>query len=371
MLKLLKNVRLFDPKDQGIKDIIILKDIIYKILSPQKKYEYAFDEIYDCDGKMAFPGIIDGHVHIIGGGGEKGPCSRIGEISFDEIVLSGITTVVGLLGADGKTKSLNSLYAKAKALQLNGLTTYIYTGSYELPPLTLTDDVTNDLLLIDKVIGVGEIAIADARSSHPDTKELLEVSTKTYMGGLLSNKAGIVHLHVGDGSGKIDVLNMLLKNCDLPIDMFLPTHINRNKELFKDGIQYLKNGGKIDLTSGETIGLSIPDALEYLINIGANLDNVTISSDAHASMPQGGICNIKDLFADIKQSIIAKNIDAELVFSFVTVNAAKTLKLYPKKGVLRAYSDADILIIDKDYSINKLFAMGRLLVDKNRVIKGE
>jgi beta-aspartyl-dipeptidase (metallo-type) len=368
VLKLLKNIECFTPDYQGYKDIVILKDIIYKISEPGSLINLNPDEIYDCKNLLAFPGIIDGHVHIIGGGGENGPCSRLNEISFEEIILSGITTLVGLLGADKKTKSLVSLYAKAKALQKQGITTFMFSGSYEYPPITLTGDITNDMVLIDKVIGVGEIAISDVRSSHPDIKQMLELSSQTYMGSLLSGKAGIVHIHVGDGKNKINLLEELLEKSEFPKKMFVPTHLNRNEELFYAGIAFALQGGNIDLTAGEKIGVSIPDALIKIISKKINLENITISSDGNSSMPQGGVNSIKTLFDDIKQSIIEKNIDPSVAFSFVTSNVAKTLKLYPQKGVLCEGSDADILILDKDYNIQKLFAMGNLLIDKGKII---
>ena len=121
--------------------------------------------VADCSDKIICPGFIDQHIHIIGGGGEGGLASRIPEIMLSKIVSAGITTVVGVLGFDSITRSLKGLLAKARALEEEGLNTFIYTGSYEVPTPTITGSVMSDVSLVDKVIGVGEIAISDHRSS--------------------------------------------------------------------------------------------------------------------------------------------------------------------------------------------------------------
>ena len=368
MITILKNVKCYAPAYLGIKDIVIVKDIIYKILEPNSlQFTSEYITILDCDGLIATPGIIDGHVHILGGGGEEGFSSQISPIDIKNILLAGTTTVVGLLGADNQTKSLKSLLAKAKSLEQKGITTYIYVGSYSVPLTTFTKDITSDMILIDKVIGAGELAISDHRSSHPDVKQLLEIATKTHLGGLISGKAGLLHIHIGDGKSGMNLLNQLLQISDLPIEQFLPTHVNRNKKLFKQAIKYTNNGGYIDLTAGEKIGISVPEAIEMLIKYHVNLQHVTVSSDANGSIPNGGVGNIHTLFDDLIKCIKI-GIPTEIVFSLVTKNIADRLKLFPKKGILQAGSDADILIMDKDYKINKLFCMGKLMVNNGKIL---
>ncbi len=82
--------------------------------------------------------FIDQHLHITGGGGENGPASLISEIAAKDILSAGITTVVGLLGFDAISRNIAGLLTKARALKQQGITAYIYTGSYDVPPVTLT-----------------------------------------------------------------------------------------------------------------------------------------------------------------------------------------------------------------------------------------
>lgn len=327
------------------------------------------DQSFDCGGLVAYPGLIDQHVHIIGGGGEQGFDSRVGEIQFEDILSAGITTLVGLLGTDDCTKSLEALLAKAKSLEHQGITTFLYTGSYSIPVVTFTQSIKRDLVLIDKVIGTGEIAISDHRSSQPDVGALQEVAHETHIGGLIGGKAGVVHFHVGDGKLGLTPLLQLVKESDYPIEEFVPTHVNRNPSLFAQAEEYWKNGGNIDLTAGESAGFTVPDGLRKLLDSGLDLERVTVSSDSNGSIPGGGVSKIQSLFNDIKNCIVSEKINPETAIRPVTENVAKVLKIYPQKGTLQEGSDADILITDHNFTINKLFCRGRLMVDHGRILK--
>lgn len=361
MLTLLKNLECYTPQYIGKNDILICDTKIDRIEPGINDLNPNYVNIYDCSGFLAFPGIIDQHVHITGGGGENGFASRIAEIDVKQIFAAGITTLVGLLGADSCTRSLESLYAKAKSLEAQGMTTYLYCGSYTVPPVTFTGSVIRDLVLIDKVIGVGEIAISDHRSSHCSLEELLKTSSEAHLGGLLSGKAGIIHFHLGDGEKGLEPLLEILKNSELPIGQFVPTHVNRNRKLFQQAKDYCKSGGNIDLTSGETAGISVPDAIKELVDEGVSLKAVTVSSDANGSNPNSGVNRIDTLPEDVVRCITDKKIKPETAFSLVTSNVAKLLKIHPQKGILQNGSDADILITDGHFQIKELFGSGKFL----------
>lgn len=363
MLKLLCNLDCYTPDYIGKKDILIAFDKILRITEPgQIKINGFTDTVIDCDGLFAFPGLVDQHVHITGGGCEQGPVSRISEIKTGDILSSGITTVVGVLGADCYTKDLFGLLAKARQLDEEGITAFIYTGSYYTPSVTITESIKDDLILIDKVIGV-KVALSDHRSSYPSLKELINLSSDAHIGGMIGNKAGVVHAHIGDGKGGLKPILDVLDNTDLSIEQFVPTHINRSKDLFKQGIDYLKKGGNIDLTAGEIAGISVPGAVFKLIREGVDISRVTISSDANGSKPCGEVANAKTLLEDIKSCILDKNVPPQTAFALASKNVAKAIKKYPQKGVICEGSDADILICDKDYNIINLFCQGRLLLD--------
>lgn len=364
MLTLLKNIMCYSPSCLGKRDIVIAADKIFRILPAGEQKDISLIErVIPCDGLCAFPGLIDQHVHILGAGGEQGFSSRIPELGIREILRAGITTVVGLLGVDVYTRSQEALYAKAKALETQGITTFLYSGGYAVPLITLTGSLMRDLLFIDKVIGAGEIAISDHRSSQPGLQELLKLSAEAHLGGLLAGKAGVIHLHVGDGKGGLGLLLELIKESDLPMEQFVPTHMNRNPALFHQAIKYCRSGGRIDLTAGETAGIPVPQAIALLVEAGVDLSNVTVSSDANGSIPEGGVSRVQDLYDDLRACMIQSVLPPEDAARLATEHVAKVLKLYPKKGVLAPGSDADILITDQNYKLQMLMCMGKLLVE--------
>ncbi len=374
MFTLLKSGYCFNPDYWGKKDILIVYDKIAAIEDEIDPDIYGDCQMIDCEQCLVCPGIIDQHVHIIGGGGEQGPISRIPEIMLSEIIEAGVTTVVGVLGFDSITRSIAGLLTKARALETEGITAYIYTGSYGSPTETLTGRVLTDIVLLDKVIGVGEVAIADYRSHHPSLEDLRTLAAETNAGGMLGGKAGVMHIHLGDGKEGLDSVFRLLDESDFPIDMFVPTHINRNPRLFEQGMELLQRGGNIDLTAGEMAGLSVAEAFLKLKENNLSLDRVTVSSDGNGSSDNAaGISYMDQLLKDLAGCVLTNKLDFAEVIKTVTINPAKVLKLYPQKGCLLPGSDADLLVLkQKDLTIHRLIAKGQVAVkERQAVIKGK
>ena len=237
MITVIKNVNVYAPEKLGKKDVVIVSDKIEGIYD-NVNIPNDFIEIKVIDGKdkILFPGFLDSHVHIIGGGGEGGFRTRTPEISVISLVEAGITTVVGCIGTDGVCRSMRSLIAKAKGLEEEGITSYCYTGSYEIPVKTITESIKGDFMMVDKVIGVGEIALSDHRSSQASYQEFVNTVAQARVGGLLSGKAGIVNVHLGDGARRLEYLFKIIEETEIPPTQLLPTHINRSDKLFEVGL---------------------------------------------------------------------------------------------------------------------------------------
>lgn len=372
VFKLLKNVECYAPEYLGRQDILVAFDKIAQIMPNISKGYLPNLEVIECEGKIACPGFIDQHVHISGGGGEQGPQSSIAPIGVETLASAGVSTVVGLLGADAVAKSMQGLLMKARSLEVDGLTAYIYTGNYGVPPVTITGRVLTDITLIDKIIGTGEIAISDYRSSCPTKHELMKLAHEALTGGMLGHKAGVVHLHVGDGKDGLRPLTDLLEDTDFPVSMFVPTHLNRSKSLFKQAVQYWVNGGNIDLTAGENTvaGCGVPDCLQELMDGGNGLERVTVSSDGNGSgagLSHTEVGSVMALFNDIKTAVMDHKLPLEAVLKTVTSNVAKVLKLHPIKGQLATGSDADMILLDGNtFMLSMLFSRGRLLYKQEK-----
>lgn len=384
MIKVIRKVKVYAPEYLGVKDVVIASNKIEGIYDNLDIPENFINiEVIDGKGRLLFPGFIDNHVHINGAGGEGGFNMRTPEIKLSDITRAGITTVVGCIGTDGVCRDMASLIAKAKALEEEGITTYCYTGSYEIPVKTLTGSIKKDIMLIDKIIGVGEIAISDTRSSQATYDELIQAIAQSRVGGLLSGKSGIVNIHLGDGTRKLGYLFRLADETEIPITQILPTHINRNGDLFKSGEEYINKGGYIDFTTSTPVELLAPgelrasEALSILIKNNSNIENVTFSSDGNGSMPtfdekgrliKVGICSVSSLYEEVKECINNYNIPIEEALKVITSNVAKVLKL-KNKGTIEIGKDADLVLVNEDnLEIDTVIAMGKVMVKEGEVI---
>ena len=102
---LVKNAEIYAPEYLGKKDLLICGGKIECIQDSIRELPVEC-EVLDAEGKILTPGFLDQHVHITGGGGEGSFHTRTPELQMSELVENGITTVVGLLGTDGITRSV-------------------------------------------------------------------------------------------------------------------------------------------------------------------------------------------------------------------------------------------------------------------------
>ena len=200
VLTLIRHADVSAPEALGRADLLVADGRIIALAPslPSLPPELRVEEI-DLGGLRLVPGFIDAHVHVTGGGGESGPSSRVPPIGLSALSRAGITSVVGVLGTDGTTRSMAELVARTLGLRDEGLSAWCYTGSYQVPPITLTGSVRGDIAFVDPILGVGELALSDHRSSQPTFDELIRIASDCHVAGLMSGKAGVLHLHLGDG----------------------------------------------------------------------------------------------------------------------------------------------------------------------------
>ena len=382
---LLKNADIYAPAPAGRGDILVAGGRIVRI-EPDVRIPESYCEAFDAEGLIAVPGFIDGHVHITGGGGEGGYATRTPELLLSDAIPGGVTTVVGCLGTDGVTRSLAGLLAKARGLDEEGVTTFMYTGYYAVPVRTLTGSIEQDLLFIDKVIGVGEVALSDHRSTQPTFEEFARIAAEARRGGILSGKAGMVNVHMGDGRRGLSLLWRILDETEIPATQILPTHINRNPTLFQEGIAYAKAGGLVDLTTS-----TVPAFLEEgevpcsrglcaMLEAGVDAAHITFTSDGQGSLPvfdeQGRLRRLEvgrvtSLFAGVRNAVLQERVPLATALQVITANPARILKLRGK-GHLASGADADIVLLEaKTLEIQGVIARGRwLMKDREALVKG-
>jgi len=379
---LIRNAEIHAPAPRGRADLLVAGGRIVR-LEPGVDLPARYVEHVDASGLLAVPGFIDAHVHLTGGGGEGGYATRTPELVLSDAVRGGVTTVVGCLGTDGVTRSPAALLAKVRALDAEGITAFMWTGHYAVPVQTLTGSIERDLLLIDKVIGVGEVAISDHRSTQPTFDELARLAAEARRGGLLSGKAGVVNFHLGDGTRGLAPLRRLVEETELPPSQFLPTHINRNPTLFEEGTAWARGGGFVDFTTS-TVPAFLEDGevpcsagLRRMLDAGVPPGHITFTSDGQGSLPafdeHGRLTRLEvgrvtSLFAAVREAVLAEGVPLDTALAVVTANPARILKL-PGKGQLAPGADADVVLLDAaDLAIRGVIARGRWLMRDGEVL---
>ncbi|MFL5600028.1 MAG: amidohydrolase family protein [Gemmatimonadaceae bacterium] len=355
MLLLIENADVYAPEHRGRQDILVANRQIEKVgrVDRRKLESLGIDcDVIDATGCVVTPGFIDPHEHLLGGSGEGSLALQSPELFIDEICRAGITTVVGTLGVDTTMKTLAGLLARVKALKEEGLTAYLWTGGYDVPPTTMLGDVRQDMMFIEECIGAGEIAISDERSLAPDKHSLARVVFDAHVGGLLTGKSGITHFHVGESDKKLRPILELLENFDIKPEWLFPTHVQRSAELMDEAIAFANDGMPINI---DVVEKDAGKWTKYYLERGGPPDRFTISSDADSTTPDvfyGQICEL----------VVRHRLPLDLVLQFVTSNTARILKLRTK-GRLAEGCDADLLVLTEGaLEIRDVIAGGKRLV---------
>ena len=380
---LFRQCEIFAPEVLGIKDVLVAGQKIVAI-SDHIEIPSGIDvEVINCSGLRMIPGLIDAHVHIAGAGGEGGPATRTPEIQLSQLLEAGVTTVIGCLGTDGLTRSVESVLMKAKGLRQEGVSAWIYTGSYQVPVTTILGDVGKDIAMIDEVIGTGEIAISDHRSSAPSVNELIRIAAHSRVGGMLGGKAGIVNIHMGDAEHPFQPIYDAVAQSELNFKQFLPTHCNRNHYIFEEAKEYGKKG-YVDITASSypffpQYEIKPAKAIKELVSAGVPIEHITMSSDGCGSLPSfnenGDIERLEmgypmSVYTELSDLVNEEGISLEVAVKVLTSNIADILKLW-QKGRIKIGKDADLVILNTDFVIRHVAAMGKLMVkDGNSLKKG-
>lgn len=368
---LIKNAHVYAPEDMGIQDILIAGGCIAEIDTHIEAAPYM--EIVDGSGKRVTPGLIDRHVHVTGGGGEGGFATRTPQIQLSSLIQAGITTVIGLLGTDGITRSVEDLIAKSKALKSEGISAYAMTGSYAYPSTTITGSVKKDIMFIDEILGV-KLALSDHRSSHVTLEEFIRLASDVRTAGMLSGKPGCMTLHMGDEADDLSLVLKAVRNTGLPCTMFHPTHVTRNDRLFQKALQLLYMGGTIDITCDAQ-----KRCAEWIRQANPkDYSRITLSSDGQGSwstyddagnLMAIGVSDVSVLLQNVQAMLRNQDFSVPDCLSFATTNPARVLGLYPKKGCIRPGSDADLLLFDDAWELQAVIANGAMLMKDQKLLK--
>ncbi|HEX2091187.1 MAG TPA: amidohydrolase family protein [Longimicrobiaceae bacterium] len=364
MLTLIENGQVYAPEPLGRQSVLLADSKIAKVGPVDRGALERLGvehEVVDAAGCIVAPGLIDPHQHLLGGSGEEGFSTQTPEFFISEIVQWGITTVVGSLGVDTTMKTMPGLLAKAKALAEEGLNAYIWTGGYNVPPTSIMQTIRDDIMFIAEVIGAGEIAISDRRGMNPPVSEIARVVTDSYIGGILSKKAGVTHFHVGESDRRLAPLRDLLENYDVEPQWLYVTHIERSEALMREAVDLVGKGVVVDI---DTVEEDLPRWLRFYLDHGGDPERLTVSSDASISSP-------RVLYEQICRCVVQHGFPLELALSLVTRNTARILKLQ-EKGTVEKGKMGDLVVLRQgSLDIVHVLSRGEFMVRDGSLVRTE
>ena len=245
------------------------------------------------------------------------------------------------------------------------------------PTATLTGSLRGDLVFLEPYLGVGELAISDHRSSQPTLDELLRVASDAHVAGLMTGRAGIVHLHLGDGERGLDLVRRALDSSELPARVFNPTHVNRRRALFDEAVALARRGCVVDVTAfpvdeGED-AYDAAEAVERFLGSGAPPGSITVSSDAGGCLPcfdaDGRVCRMEvgssgALLATLR-ALLERGLPLADALPPFTTNPARLLRL-AAKGTIAPGADADLVALDAAGAAHTVIVRGEIHVADGR-----
>ena len=379
----IKNANLYDPQPKGLHYLLIAANKIIAVQQQPIELPTGIEiEIVDLEGAVLAPGLIDAHAHITGGGGEAGFATQVPVVPMSDFTSAGVTTVVGLLGTDDTTRSIENLVARCYGLREEGMNAFCWTGGYHYPLTTLAGSAKRDIVFIDPIIGIGAFAISDHRSSQPTFEEVIRLASEAHVAGLMTKKAGVMHFHLGDGDRKLALIERALNETEIPARVFNPTHVNRNHGLFDSACELVKKGCYIDITAfpegsiGQ--GYNAVEAVELAIERKLPLERITISSDGGGCLPdfdcRGNLVHMDfgraQTLVETLQQANKNGIPLEIVLPMLTSNVADLLKMANKGRVCQG-QDADLVTFDEGFNVQNVMVLGQWHKrDHKMLIKG-
>jgi beta-aspartyl-dipeptidase (metallo-type) len=239
--------------------------------------------------------------------------------------------------------------------------------------------VRSDLVLVDAVVGAGEVAVSDHRSSQPTFDELARLAAECRVGGMLGGKAGILHLHMGTGERGLELVQRIVRETEIPASQIIPTHCNRSEGLLEEALGYAAMGGRIDLTAGlgrEGEGIRVEEAVRRAVAQGVPLDRISVSSDANGSLPVFdeagalvglGIGTQGALLDTLRALVHGGVVELADACTLYTLNPARFYGL-DGKGRIAPGADADLIVLDDALELTDVFARGRRAVAAGEVL---
>jgi beta-aspartyl-dipeptidase (metallo-type) len=263
-------------------------------------------------------------------------------------------------------------------LRCQGIAAYCYTGGWRNPVPTLTGDPEVDVAHVESVVGV-KIALSEHLAPTYTIEQLCCLGHAAWAGGRLAGKKAVLHAHIGDNPSGLAPFREVQQRTGIPADRFVATHVSRNPELWKQAVAYSLEGGSIDVTATELPEEGFPEALRPAVAIqdalaaGVPASRITLSSDSGVPYTQvdrvGKVVGPHMVGPGRILATLQELVSAGFAWGdaavFATRNVAALLGL-TAKGRLVPGADADVLVLDAEGGVDRVYGCGALLVDGGR-----
>jgi beta-aspartyl-dipeptidase (metallo-type) len=193
----------------------------------------------------------------------------------------------------------------------------------------------------------------------------------------MSGKAGVLHLHLGDGKRGLSLIRQALEVTELPARVFHPTHVNRQRWLFDEAMALARQGCTVDVTAfdPEDVGISVEDAIVRWRAEALPTERLTVSSDGAGCLPtfddEGRLVRMDvgrpATMAAALRELLGRGLPLGEVLPPFTSNVARLLRL-GQKGRIEAGLDADLVVLDDDGGVRHVMARGSWMVRSGDVV---
>lgn len=376
-LTLIRGGVVWAPAPLGRQDILVAGGQVV-LIQPEIRVPsgWPIREI-DVNGRIV-PGLIDQHIHLLGGGGTGGPATARDALAFEDAVSNGLTTIVGCLGYDSVSKSLTALLAKCRSLRQEGITALMYTGGLTEPTPCVLASLAQDVVLIPEVIGI-KGALQEARSGPRTVDEMMRLAGQG-AAAELAGKQPRLHLHIGRMAGSLELLDEAIDR-GLAADWVTLTHCNISSSILDAAIKLGLRGVRIDMTAAlaphTSPGAVDPvEAIRRAVSSGVDARRITLSSDSNGASPLlsgdgnvvGAEAHRPAVLVDAFRRLCAER-GMEEALPMLTLNVAQGLGL-SAKGRIAEGSDADLVVLSESLDIEEVWANGVRFVAARRIETG-
>jgi beta-aspartyl-dipeptidase (metallo-type) len=331
---------------------------------------------HDLGGLTVAPGLVDAHVHFLGGGGGDGFETRLPELALTDLTANGITTVVGAPGIDMVSRNMEGLLAKARGLRAEGLSAFVYMGGFHRPLGSITGSVWRDSYLLADVIGV-KLAVGEPRAPSISERELVDLARELAWVERATGRGAVLHIHLGLAEDGPALLQRAIPRFPSPARAVI-THCNYAEQNLAAAIGLAPTGVLLDITTtlaperGVPGAVSGADAVAALLRAGVGSRQISMSTDGNGHVPkevdgswEPYRTHMDSLLDDIRA--VARTESLATALSLATANPADALRL-PRKGRIAEGADADFIAIDDEVRLVEVYAGGRRFVHEGRPV---